>query len=124
MGQFHFMQMYNDAAARDCAAMPQALLMIGAVTAAEKDARGMGYWDDLTIDVLFEKARRLVDLRDCFSERLKLMLLDGEILVLVRDPVDGRVHRLRDTDVIDFDDPIVGPEQFFTLAEKLIEHSA
>ena len=106
MGVMHLQQMLCDAMEVDCAALPVAMQLCGPFSDMEAQLFGCGFWDKLFVDQRVDIARKLVKLRDRFSTRLKEMLLEGEIVVFAHSST-GEVVKLRNTDVIDFDDLVL-----------------
>jgi len=117
MGAHHFAQMHADALELDQQAMPIAMTLHGAENAAAQSALGGGFWDKLPSDAVMEKARRLIDMRDSFSEGLKVMLLDRRITVLAYVPGQIAPRKITDPNVIDFDDPKLSLAAFTRMLE-------
>jgi len=111
MGQEHFKQMYEDALAVDCRAM---LLLMDMLQTPqyERVLYGSGFWESLPVDVIMAKARALVPVGDAFLLSMKTLLVEGTASVMVMDQ-HGNLFRVRDPDVIDFDDPVLPPEAFY-----------
>ncbi len=114
MGQVLFQQMYDDALAVDCRAM---LTFLDLVTPSQADRQsfGRGFWESMPVDVIMDKARGLVLIGDEFLSSMKKLLVEGATSVLALNPHTGQVVRIRDPDVIDFDEPAVTPAGFFHL---------
>lgn len=112
MGQALFKQMYDDALAVDCRAI---MVFLDLLTPSSADRRsfGRGFWESMSPDVIMDKARGLVPLGDEFLTNMKKMLVNGKTSVLMIDTRTGRPVRVRDPDVIDFDEPAVTPTGFF-----------
>lgn len=110
--------MYEDALELDCRALPIALMM-RAPTTVEHHSKLGDVWKKVPNDKLMDLARKLVGLDQDFSEKLKLMLFEGKIRVHVTDP-SGKVHKIRDPRVIDFDDVVLSPDEFFTGLELFL----
>jgi hypothetical protein len=115
MGAAHLAQMFDDAYECDRAALPLAMELVGATSAVEHELFGKGVFDDLPIDARVQLARGLVKLGADFSALLKDKLVTGDITVLVNDPNTGKIVKLKDPDVIDFDDQTLSEEQFIHL---------
>jgi len=113
MASAFFEQLYEDAAEADHAALSIAVMLWGRMPAADHKFFASSYWEDMPLDEMVDCARDLVDLQDWFSERLKLMLLEGEIDIRFQDPRTGEVRKVRDPDVIDFDDPLLEENSFW-----------
>lgn len=112
MGQALFKQMYDDALAVDRRAM---MVFLDLVTPLPADQRsfGCGFWESMPSDVIMDKARGLVPLGDEFLTNMKKMLVNGKASVLMVDARTGQPVRIRDPDVIDFDEPAVTSIGFF-----------
>ena len=115
MGARHFKQMYEDAFTADRRAIVYVMLM-RMTTAAEAHSQLGNLWLGVPKDKLMALARNIQQLDDQFTDRLKLMLLDGEIHIFIPDRY-GKVHKIRDPDVIDFDDPILSEERFLDVVD-------
>ena len=115
MGARHFRQMFEDALDIDCRALMLAMMM-RTPTKAEFESKLGAPWADTPNDKLMDIARKLLPLDTEFSEQLKRRLLSGDICVLMTGP-DLRPHKIRDPDVITFDDLILTDEAFYELLE-------
>jgi hypothetical protein len=111
MGARHFKQMFNDAFDLDRRALLIAVMM-EAETKSEHASKVPHIWKDMPHDRLMYVARELLALGDGFTKKFKLLLLDGEVTVRLMDR-HGVMHKIRDTDAIDYDDPIMTTEVFF-----------
>jgi hypothetical protein len=103
--------MFNDAFDLDRRALLIALMM-EAETRVEHASKVEHIWKGMPLDRLMYVARELLGLDDWFTKKLKTMLLDGEITVRLSDR-RGVMHKIKDTDVIDFDDPVMTAEVFY-----------
>lgn len=119
MGARHFKQMYNDALDVDRCAIHTALMMTmlrpASTPKSLKEQLGED-WQGVPKDQIMDLARTLQPLDTEFSERMKTMLLNGTLVAYMHDH-HGRLHKVRDPDVIDFDDPIPSEEDFYKLVE-------
>jgi hypothetical protein len=110
MGALHFKQMFDDAFDVDRRALHRALTMRMSTQSEHTYSLG-NPWEKLTCDRVMDLARKLLALDAGFTERLKLMLLEGELTVFI--PLGDKVHRVRDPSVIDFDDPALPAAAFY-----------
>lgn len=118
MGARHFKQMYEDALEIDRRALFNAMKMRAPLRVERESPLGP-VWKDVPQDKLMDLARKLLELDNGFTKHLKLMLLDGDIIVFMSDR-HGKIHKIRDPDVIDFDDPVMSEEEFYDLVEAYL----
>jgi len=110
MGDKHFDQMYADALEYDCRAM---VLMLHLVDAKPRETgRRDDYWHHYTADHIMEHARNLLLLEDDFNDDMKVLLLDRAVTVHGHTQ-DGKFVKINDPHVMDYDDPRMGPDDFF-----------
>lgn len=113
MGTKHFDQMYADAMARDCRA---ALLFLSLVATSQMDKRYWGYsfWESTSVDGIMDIARRLLPLGDKFLTDVKRLLLEGRVDIYGLDR-HGKLRRITDPDVVDFDEVSACPSAFIDM---------
>lgn len=118
MGARHFKQMYADALVLDRKALAKAAMMSLGTPRETRSLTGAP-WQGQPPDRILDFARKLLDLDTWFTNRLKLMLLDGDITVLLSDR-EGVPHKVREPEVFDFDDPVVPEKIFYDVVKEFL----
>ena len=112
MGQLHFEQMQKVAIEVDCVSLPIAHAMGTPNSKVDAKLFGVGFWAHRSLEERVVLARKIGLLRDWFSHELKGMLLEGSVEVMCVNPRTGKPMKIKDPNVIDFDDPVLRPEDF------------
>jgi hypothetical protein len=78
----------------------------------EQKVFSKGFWEAQPVDVIMDKARKLLEIGDDFLAQMKQLLVEGKIHVRAMNR-HGKSREVKDPDVIDFDELTVTPSVFF-----------
>jgi hypothetical protein len=96
----HYEQILEDALAVDRRALLLAVQL-----------RRDPFWNQHPFDVTMDKARKLLTVGRIFLEDLQQLLVIGGVFAHYVDET-GRVHRIRDPQYFDFDEPLISPPEY------------